>query len=421
MDYSFNKKTLRSCILKADFFKDQSLKDDDYRESLIKDSYNKAKDFSVFFPEIEVRKINSNLLLSVNKLSEKLVLRKCAQNVKKFFCIYPKHRNKIIKEIKEFLSEGTPYRIYKLDISKFFESCDVEKIISILQKENLPFHTILLIQSFFERCTPLNGGGLPRGIEISSVLSEVFLRNFDEKLSCSKDVFYYSRYVDNIFIITSSLENEKDFLKNIRRALPIGLNLNNNKQKVIHVPQRSIGTNNLVIANFNYLGYNFRIVDIDLDSETPQNKKSAYLKKRKNRKIELCLSNNKKRKVMIKVSRAAYAYVKDNDYQLFYDRIEFLVSNRDMMDKNKNKKITTGIYYSNSMLTYPYSCMHDIDKYFRHILLTKSSRLSNLLNGKLSNNQLQKLLKLGFKNGFEKRVFKTYSPNRLNEIAKIWR
>lgn len=417
MDYSLSKRTLEACLLNNDFFKDPHLEDQYYRERIIDTSYTRAT--GNFWPAIKTQPMNKKTLYGFRDLPDKLIFRKCAKNIKHYFAISPKNRNKIIKELREFLSEGTPYRIYRLDISKFFESCDIHEIIDILQKTTLPSSTIRHISSFLRGFDALYNTGLPRGLEISPVLSEVYFKTFDKIISELEHVFYYSRYVDDIIIITSSLEDKKQFLKYIRETLPRPLNLNYNKQEVIYVPSRSIGEHNPSKADFDYLGYNFKVIDTDLSQLNPD--RPSSLKKIEKRKIELNLSKNKANKLKTKIAKSLYAFDKNNDYQLLHDRIEFLVTNRDIVDKNKNKRVSTGIYYSNPMLSSPFDSLREIDKYFHHLLLHPSSRLSAKINGKLSKMQINQLLKFNFCKGFENKVFKRYSPNRLNEMAEIWR
>jgi hypothetical protein len=416
MDYSFSKKNLDDCLLNNDFYKDTALKDTGYREKVVDTSYIRAS--GDFVPAIVTIKVNGKEAYVYKDMHDKLIFRKCAKNIKHYFSINPKHRNRIIKELRELLSEGTPYRIYRLDISKFFESCDIHEIVDMLQKTNLPSATIRHISSFLTCFDLFYGGGLPRGLEISSVLSEVYLKEFDRIISDSENVFYYSRYVDDIIIVTSSLEDEKQFLKHIRNVLPTSLNLNHNKQRVICIPRRSVGTHNPLKADFDYLGYNFKVIDTNLtllNSKVP-----SSLKITENRKVELNLSKNKANKLKSKIAKSLYAFDKNNDYKLLHDRIEFLVTNRDIIDKNSNKRVSTGLYYSNPMLSPPFHSLREVDKYFRHLLLHSSSRLSTKINGKLSKEQVNQLLKFNFRKGFENKVFKRYSPNRLNKMAKIW-
>ena len=110
MDYSFSKKNLEACLLNNDFFKDTNLKDKLYRESVVETSYTRAA--GAFWPHIKTQQANKKTLYGFRDLHDKLIYRKCAKNIKYYFSIYPKNRNRIIKELREFLSEGTQYRIY---------------------------------------------------------------------------------------------------------------------------------------------------------------------------------------------------------------------------------------------------------------------------------------------------------------------
>jgi hypothetical protein len=48
--------------------------------------------------------------------------------------------------------------------------------------------------------------GVPRGVGISSYLSELYMENIDNEIRNLQDVIYYARYVDDIFIIISAFK-----------------------------------------------------------------------------------------------------------------------------------------------------------------------------------------------------------------------
>lgn len=50
------------------------------------------------------------------------------------------------------------------------------------------------------------------------------MQDFDQKMRWASDVFYYSRYVDDIIIVSSTREDETDFYGNYVRAFLLGLN-----------------------------------------------------------------------------------------------------------------------------------------------------------------------------------------------------
>ena len=54
------------------------------------------------------------------------------------------------------------------------------------------------------------GLGVPRGIGISSLLSEIYMRDLDDCIKKRPEVIFYARYVDDIFILLSQLPQGKN-------------------------------------------------------------------------------------------------------------------------------------------------------------------------------------------------------------------
>ena len=53
--------------------------------------------------------------------------------------------------------------------------------------------------------------GVPRGVGISPLLSEIYVRDLDSSISSFIGTHFYARYVDDIFIILTAFPNgEKD-------------------------------------------------------------------------------------------------------------------------------------------------------------------------------------------------------------------
>ncbi|HGY6755298.1 TPA: RNA-directed DNA polymerase, partial [Escherichia coli] len=155
-------------------------------------------------------------------------------NLKCLESLLPKQRNKIIDELKIYLKEGAQFRVYRLDIKSFFESIDLPQLFQYLQDERrLSRHTKNLIEWYLKACERIHSSkGLPRGLEISPMLSELYLAAFDSSIHRHSEVFYYSRFVDDMVIISSGNECPSTLMKQIQSLLPKGLSLNTNKLKV---------------------------------------------------------------------------------------------------------------------------------------------------------------------------------------------
>ncbi|WP_265090276.1 antiviral reverse transcriptase Drt3a [Psychrobacter cibarius] len=213
--------------------------------------------------------------------------------------------------------------MYRLDIKSFFESIDIKTIKQTLTHQNISNQTKILIEKIIDDVHRTQATGLPRGLEFSPSLAELILQEFDSKVRAQNDIFFYSRYVDDIIIISSGVENRKNFLRLIKSFLPDELAFNYNKQKVIDVSKRHYNLSE--VAVFEYLGYEYKVIDSKIEGRTTDNKKN--IRKSKFREVSVSLSQSKIKKIKTRVYRAVYSYIHTGDYRLLEDRLAFLTSN----------------------------------------------------------------------------------------------
>ena len=413
-DHSFNHGSLSRCFTSRDFYLDNRLADETYRAHVVSRAIDIAKNSDTFAPDIKLATAGGKTTYTVSDLAAKLVLRKCTENVKESAQIRIKPRSQTISELITYLKEGTNYRIYRLDIKSFFESCDSQELQSRLKPYNLTRQTLLLLESFLDYFNSNYTAGLPRGIEISPMLAETALLNFDSFVRAQAECFYYSRFVDDIILITSSCENPEGFKKQLLKALPKGLRFNYQKTQRADVADRSSGVPPKVVACIDYLGYQIQVIDCDL-TNISGNKRTEH------RKITVDLSEEKISQFKTRISKAFYAYSKDLDFELLKDRIEFLTTNRNLVNKRTKRKIPTGIYYNYSSIDSPSKGLDKIDSYLAALITVPSGRLGAKISGKLSKPQKTELLKVRFEHGHSSRVFKRFSPSRLRKISSIWK
>ena len=415
-DQSFNSASLAQCLTPKDFYLDNHLSDDDYRNIIIEKAVVLASQSAHFTPQITTTTKHEKPVYTVANLPYKLVLRKTSKNIRYVSNLTPKSRSKIIRELKGYLQEGTPYRIYRLDIQSFFESCNPVDILKAISQYNVSVQTQNILESFLLYFNAVHGPGIPRGIETSPILSEICLVDMDAKISKQNDVFYYSRFVDDIFIVTSSNEDKSEFLKYVKNSLPPTLTLNYNKTRVQDIPKRTIYSPSVV--DVDYLGYKISAIDSDLTLKYP--KKPSSIKNICYRDVVIDLSNRKVKKFKEKISKSLFSFLKNSDFRLLKDRLVFLSTNRFMGNKNDGYKLPTGIYYNYAELDYPSDGLDSIDQYLRATICAPKGRIGVAISGKLTATQKSELLKVSFSSGFRKRIFREYSPNRLYKIARIW-
>lgn len=373
---------------------------------------------------VSVKKLNvkGRCVYSASNLKEKLILRHCNSNLKCLESLLPKQRNKIIDELKIYLKEGTKFKVYRLDIKSFFESIQLPQLFKYMHDESrLSRHTKNLLEWYLKACERIHETkGLPRGLEISPMLSELYLSEFDYNINRHPEVFYYSRFVDDMVIVSSGNEEQASFMKQVEFFLPNGLKINKDKLNISPlIPKRSKGDNNndKILHKFDFLGYSFSIVDTALSKNAVN---SIY------RRVVVDLSNSRLRKIKTRISRSFYAFKNDGDYKLLLDRISFLTSNRDLNRKIKSlssiekSKISTGIYYSNARLDENSKALEQLDKFLIYCAMSNRGRLSNVSKYSLTLSQRKELLRNNFTKGFSERVYRKYNFKRYTEITKIW-
>jgi len=237
---SFSQASLSRYFYPQDFFNDPRLSNDIFRNKCLDTSLSIATSLFSGGISLDNIKIKQKSGYRVSNLAEKLILRKCAEHLKSALGLSTKHRDQICKELVIFLKEGSPYRIYRLDIQAFFETLDVLRIKSSLRNiEYLSTHTKNLLCSYLDLFKSSFGNGLPRGVEISPALADFSLKEFDENIQKNDEVFYYERFVDDIIIITSSNENQSDFLSDLSTKLLGRLQFNKSKEVIITVKKRT--------------------------------------------------------------------------------------------------------------------------------------------------------------------------------------
>lgn len=399
-------KSLSQYIYEGDIYNYVNILDPDKKKELIDSAYGYSQTSQLSFSIMKIKR-NGKDCYTLKDFDQVLVSRNLANNVRAVLK-KAKSRNQISRQLVQHLKEGTRYRIYRLDIKSFFESVNHSTIKRALEESSISNQTELLINSIITNSHQINQCGLPRGLEFSPSLSELILRDFDEEMKNHSDVFFYSRYVDDVIFITTGFENTKGFLKDVRNALPSELSLNYNKQKIIYVGDRT--KQNKVVANFDYLGCHYSV----RDTQTKGNK-SVF------RAVDVSLSKSRIKKIKTRLSKSLYVYSKDGNFDILKKRIDFLTSNRLMKDKKSKRIIATGIYYSNVNLTENNDSLDELDSYLKKTVLGYASKRGASFSNNLSSQQKRDLLKFSFVNGYRNNNYKKFSPNKLGEIKNAWR
>ena len=137
------------------------------------------------------------------------------------------------------------------------------------------------------------------------------MRDFDQKVKQLSGVYFYSRYVDDIIVVTKPDLVPGNFKKEIKNYLRTGLLFNNSKSKSYFIDGTK-QNERYTPTSFDYLGYNFKI-------SGRKKKESKFC-----RDIIIDISSAKIKKIKTRISNSFRSYSKDKNYKDLFDRIKLL-------------------------------------------------------------------------------------------------
>jgi hypothetical protein len=350
------------------------------------------------------------------KLEDELVARKLCENIKQSQKSEISSRSRIVSNLSLLLTEGVPYRVYRFDISSLYESFDhIDIINKIDTNRKISHHDKVLLNALFSKQSHLGGQGLPRGLSVSAALSDFLMLDFDKGVQSLNEVFHYSRYVDDIIIITSHREHSGNFGREITRLLPGTLKLNPSKRQIASIekgvtPAANPSSQN--ICQFDYLGYNFQVYEPKKD-----NKKKLG---EQHRKVIIDICSKKIRKIKTRISRSFIDYSKTGDFRLLIDRLKFLSMNFSVYNAKAMRLKLAGIYYTYPLISEEALGLSDLDKYLRNLILSKNCRILSSSPFRLNRIQKQILLTLSFAQGHKQKKFIHFPSTRIHEIESCW-
>jgi hypothetical protein len=259
------------------------------------------------------------------------------------------------------------------------------------------------------------GLGVPRGLALSATLSEIMMLPFDKAVQTQPNVFFYSRYVDDIIIISSGNEDEGEFTNFISKLLPNGLRLNEQKTKIRHASQdvKPYKQNTAApddILTFEFLGYQLTVREPAKTSDRSQF-----------RDVYLDVAESKVNKIKTRITRSMISYCKDRDFGLLETRLKFLTSNFSVLDADRERKRLAGIYYNYHRINLDKSqALSKLDEYIRKAILSGYGVIFDDFFCKTTVAQRRRLLRFSFIRGFREKTFMHFSRNNLKLIQECW-
>jgi len=379
----------RHVILPNDFWKYDNLDKESVQELTNKIAIDFASNNQQVVNIIQSSIKGKNIYIS-NSLYDSLSIRLTNLILKETLSISMQPRDREISQLWNIIkTEMKGVTIFRTDLKSFFESLPFEDILIDLENNNyLSFTSINHLKNIMNFTCGNGDKGLPRGLAISSTLSEFAMQEFDKNIWREMNCIYYSRYVDDIVIITEK-KNLKD---NVQSILPYKLELNTAKTK-----QVCIGDDSYI----DYLGYSFNVKNIT------------------NSKIALNKLNRLKTRIVLSLKD----YTHNKNFNLLIDRLRFLSGNTVLKIAGRKKPITVGIRYQYSKCNQKsiLNQLKDIDTFYKKILYSRNYSLSRNLRNKLNYQQFKNLEIISFRSGYLKIITHKYSKERITKIKEVWR
>jgi hypothetical protein len=353
-------------------------------------------------------------------LGDTLILRKLDYLLRSRYSTRQSDRNSLVSQIEVLLQENCPKYIYKLDISKFYESIDRSALLKrIAYDGKLSSTATNLLARLFEHFSKYSRYGLPRGLAISATLSEIYLDALDKKIPRLPGVYYYARYVDDLLIFAhrplQSLQGE------VVSVLPRHMKLNAEKCKDYYVgcscyPICTCGGQCKCIKNcvcpvapqfeISYLGYS-----LVLDRRPPKNGWAE---------VKVRFAPSKIRRIKTRIVRALIHHLHSPNPDLLYQRVRFLTENHRLRQPGRRGKLSAGIYFNYPLVNDKHSLV-DLNAFLRSQVYSSKNSYGTKVATSLTAQQKARIAKLSFVSGFDSRRTRALKASEFRTIRACWR
>ncbi|XQU07840.1 RNA-directed DNA polymerase [Halomonas sp. LY9] len=205
---------------------------------------------------------------------DEVIAQKVNDNLRRLFKVKPADRHAIIKQTISLAKDSQPFSVARVDIKDFYESLKRQEIINFITNEWLLSHqSKLALKNWDAQLSAQGITGLPRGMSLSSTLSEIKMRSFDKSIKQEEGVYFYARYVDDIIIFYSGEVSK------LERLIAYNLAIKSPELRINYSKSQFYTFNDTGISNkfdIDYLGYKISAV-INPSKEKNQEKYQLVL------------------------------------------------------------------------------------------------------------------------------------------------
>lgn len=341
------------------------------------------------------------------------------RNLVHLFNVEMVNRHSVMTNLKLLLNTQTPLYIIRTDISGFFESIPQERLLRLIDRNSLlGTRSKGMVKQVFKEYEKIKDKGrvpadqgIPRGIAISSPLSEIYMDRLDKIIRTKREVVFYARYVDDIFIILSSLGDAKSLKDYYQDLVDLfsryGLTLQPDGSAKCKLTDKFCKNSGGTLSeDFTYLGYHLYLV-----------------KTRNELRTIFGLSDRRKQTLKERMDHCFDHFaelVKVNPIQARHDLMDGLniISGNIRLSKAKSG-VKVGFFYNNDLLDRE----EDFTEIQNHLNSKVPAIPANLLGGGADKTKYEThldgcLRKINFKDRWEKRKMFDIGVERLKSIER---
>ena len=332
--------------------------------------------------------IKGKLTISPENQDVAATLRKLYLDLEKLFKIKQSNRNRIIKQVLRLVNDTNDGFISKTDISAFYESIPVDGILDLIDESGLLGNqSSKYLRWIISRSKELGVSGLPRGISISPILAEIYMRKFDRAITEMGGVYFYARFVDDIIIFhTKEIVDFESFI-----------NSHFDQPLQIRIEKTFANKKTPLIGDFQYLGYKIQKKD---------GKKSAYVS----------LAEKKEERFKRKIIASIIRYKREKNTRILANRLRFLTANFPRR-KGGGRSLLAGIYFNYPLLSD--RALLPLDSFLR----VKINSLAEWASRYQPSDKpiIESMRRYSFSEGWKRRIVYSHSLEEIKEIRKAWR
>lgn len=400
-----------------DAYKFEKEKKEKSRIAFLKDCEDRinSKDYEIKMNKFLDDSGKEVFMLNLDEPEVFFALKQLQYNIHKTFKVKQANRHAILCDVKALLHTRVPLHIVRTDISSFYESIPQAALLEKIEGNTLLSHKskafIRAILKLYDDCKDdtlvPKGVGVPRGIGISPLLSEIYVRDLDSRVKSFTGTLFYARYVDDIFVILTSLppgcKDAKGYLAGMQTMFGnCGLTLKDEIDPNGKGIMMDFTEPDKTYNSFDYLGYSISI-------------------ERHNRQMDVCfgLSKNKKNHFKEKVDHIVEHFenksklnIKDA-YQDLFDALNYITGNTKLFKSKAGVKV--GLYYNNDLL----DKKEDLDalqQYLRDQIIEPSHTATGWIECKAK--IAKKVADIDFRKRWEQKKMFHFSLARIQEIEE---